>query len=54
MVVVGGSQLGATTYSDTTGDLNSSPGDNFTGFTHLDLIGAEITNTPTDIFLRYQ
>ena len=49
-LAIGVCRLGATTYSDTTGDLNSSPGDNFSSFTHLDLIGAEITNTPTDIF----
>lgn len=40
----------ATVYSDSSGDLNTSPGDNFSGFTHLDLIGAEITNNATDIF----
>jgi hypothetical protein len=53
LLALGFNQLGATTYTDATGDLNANPpnsGDNLAGFTHLDIVGAEIVNSASDIY----
>jgi hypothetical protein len=48
--LVAGTSQASTIYNDATGDLNDGTvGDNFTGFTHLDIASVEVSNDATDL-----
>ncbi len=50
IVLMAGTSRASTVYNDATGDLNDGTvGDNFSGFTHLDIASVEVSNNATDL-----